>query len=300
MRLNVKQVEAFYQVFVAGSITVAAHQLYVSQPAVSRLVADLELAIGFKLFERRHRRLLPTAEGHMLFDEIKKTFVGLDKISARAEQIRTFRLGSIRIAAMPSLSLSILPPLITEFMSTYPDIHVSLNVRTSDTVFDWLSSDQWDIGIAALPIDKMVQQIELLPPPACYCVLPPGSSLAHRDVITPQDLESMPFISLFANSTLRSRIDAVFQAAGIQRQMILETPYSFLAVQFAKLGLGVTIVDPFSARSLVDYPVLAKPFVPEVPYEFGLLFPPLAPLSGAGQKFVKRLRDMIQEFQVSP
>lgn len=292
--MNVKQVEAFHQVFVTGSITAAAQRLYVSQPAVSRLVADLELAVGFKLFERKHRRLIPTPEGHMLFNEIKKTFVGLEKIASRAEEIRSFRAGSIRIAAMPALSFSILPPLIAEFMSTYEGIHVSLNVRTSDTVFDWLGSDQWDIGIAALPVDKTVAQIELLPSPACYCVLPPGSHLADHDVITPQDLDNLPFISLFANSTIRLRTDAAFQAAGVQRKMILETPYSFSAVQFAKLGLGATIVDPFSATSLVDDPALAKPFLPKIPYEFGLLYPGLAPLSGIGSKFLEALKSKLQ------
>ncbi|PWE53710.1 LysR family transcriptional regulator [Metarhizobium album] len=295
MKMNVKQVEAFHQVFVTGSITAAAQRLYVSQPAVSRLIADLELAIGFQLFERKHRRLIPTPEGHMLFNEIKKTFVGLEKIASRAEEIRSFRTGSIRIAAMPALSFSLLPQLITQFMTAFEGIHISLNVRTSDTVFDWLGSDQWDIGIAALPIDKTVAQFELLPSPACYCVLPPDSDLKDRDVITPQDLRDLPFISLFANSTIRLRTDAAFQAAGVQRKMIMETPYSFSAVQFAKLGLGTTIVDPFSAMTLVDDPTTVKPFEPEIPYEFGLLYPEMFPLSGIGREFVSALRVRIDE-----
>jgi len=296
MRMNVKQVEAFHQVFVTGSITAAAQRLYVSQPAVSRLVADMELAIGFKLFERKHRRLIPTPEGHMLFNEIKKTFVGLEKIASRAEEIRSFRAGSIRIAAMPALSFSLLPSLITEFMSTYRDIHISLNVRTSDTVFDWLGSDQWDIGIAALPVDKTVAQIEMLPSPPCFCVLPPDSPLVDRDIITPKDIASMPFISLFPNSTIRLRTDAAFQAAGIQRKMVMETPYSLSAVQFAMLGLGATVVDPFTARSPMVSPTLAKPFIPAIPYEFGLLYPALSPLSGVGRTFVDALKDRLQTF----
>ena len=294
MRLNVKQVEAFYRVSIAGSVTAAAQQLHVSQPAVSRLVADLELAVGLTLFERKNRRLFPTPEGRMLFDEIEKTFVGLEKISSRADEIRSFRSGSIRIAAMPALSFSILPTVIREFTSTYPGIHISLNISSSESVFDWLVSHQMDIGIAALPAHKTVAQIELLPSPACFCVLPAGSALADRDIITPQDLADVPFVSLMASSMLRRRIDAIFQAAGVQRQMVLETPYSLSAMQFAKLGLGVTIVDPFSARALVDGSILVKPFVPGIPYEFGLLFPGSASLSLAAQKFVDMLREIVR------
>lgn len=294
MRLNVKQVEAFYRVFIAGSVTAAAHQLCVSQPAVSRLVADLELAVGLTLFERKNRRLFPTPEGRMLFDEIEKTFVGLEKIASRAEEIRSFRSGSIRIAAMPALSLSILPTVIKEFTSTYPGIHISLNISSSESVFDWLESHQMDIGIAALPTHKTVAQIELLPSPACCCVVPAESALAGLDVVTPEDLADMPFISLMASSMLRRRIDAVFQAAGVQRQMVLETPYSLSAMQFAKLGMGATIVDPFSAQGQVDDAIVVKPFAPEIPYEFGLLFPGSGSLSLAAQKFVGMLREKVR------
>lgn len=295
MRLNVKQVEAFYRVFIAGSVTAAAQQLYVSQPAVSRLVADLELAVGLTLFERKNRRLFPTPEGRMLFNEIEKTFVGLEKIASRAEEIRSFRSGSIRIAAMPALSFSILPTVIKEFTLACPGIHISHNLSSSESVFDWLGSHQMDIGIAALPAHKTVAQIELLPSPPCCCILPAGSALAHHDVIAPQDLAGVPFISLMASSMLRRRIDAVFQAAGVQRQMVMETPYSLSAMQFAKLGIGTTIVDPFSARALVDDSIIVKPFVPEIPYEFGLLFPGSAALSLAAQKFVDMLRDKVRQ-----
>ncbi|BCH27887.1 LysR substrate-binding domain-containing protein [Mesorhizobium sp. L-8-3] len=294
MRLTAKQVEAFHRVYIAGSITAASEHLHLSQPAVSRLVADLERALGIMLFERRNRRLFPTPEGRMMFDEIERSFIGLEKISSRAEEIRSLRSGSVRIAAMPALSLSILPTVIKQFTSTHPGVHVLLNTSLSESVFDWIGSDRMDIGLAALPANKTVAQIELLPCPPCLCVLPAGSAYANRDVIMPEDLADMPFVSLMANSMLRRRIDAVFQAAGVQRQMVLETPYSLSAMQFAKLGLGVTIVDPFSARLLVDGSVVVKPFIPEIPYEFGLVYPGAASLSLVAQRFVDTLRGAIR------
>jgi DNA-binding transcriptional LysR family regulator len=295
MRLNIKQVEAFYRVFVTGSVTAAAQQLYVSQPAVSRLVAELELAVNLKLFERKNRRLLPTPEGSMLFDEIEKTFVGLERISSRADEIRSFRSGSIRIAAMPALAYSVLPSVIKGFNVRHPGIHVSLNILNSESVFDWLSGHQMDFGIAALTSQTTLARIELLPSPACCCVVPAESQLAQKDLVTPQDLKDVPFISLPASAMLRRRVDEVFQASGASRQMVLETTYSLSAIQLVKLGLGVTIVDPFSAHYLADESVAVKPFVPTIPYEFGLVYPKSTTLSLAAQTFLAMLKMTIQE-----
>lgn len=231
----------------------------------------------------------------MLFDEIEKTFVGLDRISSRADEIRSFRSGSIRIAAMPAIAYSILPSVIKEFTSQHPGINVSLNILNSESVFDWLSAQQMDIGIAALTSQKTVAQIDLLPCLPCSCVVPADSELGQKELITPQDLKDVPFISLLASSMLRRRIDEVFQSAGIARQMVLETMYSMSAMQFVKLGLGATIVDPFSAHALTDRSIAVKPFVPAIPYEFGLLFPKATPLSLAAQAFLDRLKMNIQE-----
>ncbi len=295
MRLNIKQVEAFYRVFSTGSVTAAAQQLYVSQPAVSRLIADLEAAVKLKLFERKNRRLFPTPEGRMLFDEIEKTFVGLDRIAARADEIRSFQTGSIRIAAMPAIAYSVLPSVIKDFSSRHPGVQISLNILNSEAVFDWLSAHQMDFGIAALTSQKTVSEIELLPCPPCRCVVPANSPLARKDVLTPADLAELPFISPFARSMIRRHVDEIFRAAGIPRQMILETTYSLSAIQLVKEGLGATIVDPFSASKLADSSVAVRPFLPEVPYEFGLLFPSVTTLSLAAQSFLETLTTAIRK-----
>lgn len=296
MRLNIKQVEAFHRVFVAGGVTAAAHQLHISQPAVSRLIADLEAAVALRLFERRNRGLFPTPEGRMLFVEINKAFVGLENIESRAAEIREFRLGTVRVVAMPALSLSVLPSTIQKFTARYPGINISLNIRDSEAVFEWVTSDQMDFGIAALPVHKTVLDLELLPSPFSPCVIPRSSPLANRDVLTPRDLTDTPFISLLASSMLRRRIDAVFRAAGVRRHMTIETPFSLSAVQLVKKELGVAIVDPFTANAMSDETIIAKRFEPAVPYEFGLLIPGNSSLSRLSKNFIDILKQELSKF----
>ena len=88
MRLNFKQVEAFQAAARLGSATAAAEALHVTQPAVSRMIGDLERAVGFALFERRGRGMQPTADGLLLYEEVQRAFQGLDRVAAAAEAIR--------------------------------------------------------------------------------------------------------------------------------------------------------------------------------------------------------------------
>lgn len=196
---------------------------------------------------------------------------------------------------MPAIAYSVLPAVITEFSAKHPGIHVLLNILNSESVFDWLGAHQMDIGIAALTSQRTVAEIELIPCPPCMCVLRSDSPLAKNDTITPQDLEDQPFISTFASSMLRRQVDEVFQAAGISRKMVMETTYSSSAIQLVKCGLGVTIVDPFTAHTLTDTALAVRPFHPTIPYEFGLLFPKSATLSLAAQSFLDVLRSSIDE-----
>src|SRR5262245_47324218 len=87
--MNFRQIEAFRAVMVGGTATTAAQMLFISQPAVSRLVRSLEDSVGFDLFERRKKRLVPTVEGKQLHAAVEQTFVGLQHVSRAADAIRT-------------------------------------------------------------------------------------------------------------------------------------------------------------------------------------------------------------------
>src|SRR5438045_3953839 len=119
-KLSLRQIEAFRAVVIHGSVSKAAERLYVSQPAVSRLIADLEQSIGFQLFNRG-KGFQVSEEARLLFQEVEKSFVGLDKIAQRAEDIRTFRTGHLRMAASPALGLGLVPGVTRAFRATYPD-----------------------------------------------------------------------------------------------------------------------------------------------------------------------------------
>ncbi|MBC7800259.1 MAG: LysR family transcriptional regulator, partial [Gemmatimonadaceae bacterium] len=98
MPLSFRQLEAFHAVMIGGSASRAAELLGISQPAVSRAIAELEQGTGFALFDRVRGRLVPTPEGRLFFAEVDVSFTGLDRLRAAAARIRDFGSGAIRIA----------------------------------------------------------------------------------------------------------------------------------------------------------------------------------------------------------
>src|SRR5690348_6414912 len=104
--MRLRQLEAFRAVMLCQTVTKASEMLHISQPAATRLIADLEDSIGFDLFDRKRGRLIPTAEAQTLFEEVQQSLLGVERIARTAQEIRHQQRGVLQVAAAPALSLS--------------------------------------------------------------------------------------------------------------------------------------------------------------------------------------------------
>ncbi len=290
-RLNHRQLEAFRAVIESGSVTGAAERLFITQPAVSRLIQDLEAAVGFKLFHRRHGRLDPTVEAKVLFDEVERSFVGLDKILNTAEDIRTFRAGTLRIAAMPATALGLLPRVIARFQKIHPEVQVSLQIRSSVRVLEWLASQQFDLGFAALRHSHPGVEQALLIESPYVAVLPAGHRLARRAVLEPADFAGENFISVGEEIGARSLINEIFEAAGVERRTKIDTQLASAICQLVAEGAGLSLVEPITAWEYRHLGVVARPFRPALFFRHSLLMPALRPPARLAEVFVKLVRE---------
>src|ERR1700730_5012923 len=149
-RINSRQVEAFRAMILTGSVTDAAKLLAVTQPAVSGLLRDFQALLKMKLFERRGSGLVPTASATALYMEVERSFVGLERIAAGAEEIGGRRPGTWRIGALPALSNGYLPRLAGGFLKERPNLNLSFFGVISPIVIDWVLNNDCDIGFAAV------------------------------------------------------------------------------------------------------------------------------------------------------
>lgn len=294
--MNFKQVEAFRAVMLSGSMTAAAESLHTSQPNISRLIAQLERSSGFKLFERVGGRLLPTDEGAAWFADVERAFIGLHSLEKSAQKIRQGGTGQLRIAAVPSLSLTLLPNVIQRFRQENPDAAISIHTNDSPMVAHWAASQFCHVGLASYVGEEMpgVRTQKICDVPG-VCVFPKGHRLATQVTVKPEDLYGEEFISLSMNDGSRTRVDRAFAADKEYRKLNLETPYAATVCSLVALGLGVSIVSPMVAREYLHRGIETRPFVPQIRFSTYLLLPEDRPQSLLSQRFSALIVQMLNE-----
>ena len=294
-RINSRQVEAFRAVMLTGSVTEAAKLISVTQPAVSRLLRDFRALLKMELFERRGTGLVPTAAATALYTEVERSFVGLERITAAAEEIRGRRIGSLRIAALPALSNGYLPRLAGQFLKQRPNLNLAFFGVLSPVVVDWVLNNQCDIGFAEIPIAHSGLPSLRLPALPRVAVLPTGHHLAAKEVLEPRDFEGETFISLSAGTASRHLIDQAFQRDDVRRVLRVETTLSEIMCGMVSSGLGVAICDPFTAQEFATRGVVVRRFVPRIDFEFSAVFPAQRSPSPVALDLVETMRQALVE-----
>lgn len=289
--MNQRQLEAFHAVMVTGSVTGAAERLHLSQPAISRLIADLERSVRFKLFERvKGSPLRATPEAESFHLEVERSFLGLEGLNRIANDIRTAHSGNLRIACLPALATGFLPEVIRDFLAAYPGVRINLQSRSSTTVRQWVAAQQFDLGFATPSDHTPGLRTELFLSLTGVCVLPPQHRLRRKEIITPEDLRGDAFVSLALEDPSRAKVDRIFEDAGVERDIRIETQYAMTIGGLVMRGVGCSILNPISARELVPHGVIIKPFVPAVRFDYILCMPEHRLPSRIAQSFIELLR----------
>ena len=284
--MNERQITAFSNVLRLGSVTAAGRAMSISQPAVSRHIADLEAELGFPLFERRGGKLIPLPEARAFGREVERMFYGLDRLKSFAREMRGLSHGSISIASLPMASFRILPAAIGSFLRENEGVRVSHNVYSSRRTADLVAAQQVDFGIAQMPIGRSdVRRVAAWRCP-CVVVLPAGHPLAERTELTPKDLDGVPMIALAHQTVTAAYLTERFSEAGITPRIVAESQPSYAACGLVVEGLGVAIVDPFTPHLFPKESLSVVPFAPVIPFDVFLVAHTDRPLSRPVQSLI--------------
>jgi DNA-binding transcriptional LysR family regulator len=289
MRINFRQVEIFWAVMTSGSVTKAAELLNTSQPTVSRELARFEYVLGLKLFDRQQGRLHPTAQGLGLFEEVRNSYAGLERIGQLADAIRNFKGGQIALACLPAFSQSLLPPACAAFVQRHPEVNIHITSQESPLLEEGLTAQRYDLGLvenAASPPGTLAQ---LLFTGDVVCVLPRRHPLAAQTMITPQDLQGQDLVSLSATDPYRVRFDAVLAREGVRTRSVIETPGAAAVCFFVQQGLGIGVLNPLTALSLAALNIAVLPLSVSIPFSIYLVRPEFRPPSALAAAFAEVL-----------
>lgn len=284
-RLNLRQLEAFSAIAAAGSITAAARMLNVSQPGLSRLLMALERSLGFPLFLRHGKRLAITPEGAEFADEIARSLSGLATLERAADDLRMMRRTVLRVAAIPALCFQVMPRAIASFMRAHPGLRVQFEGLGAQRIVENVAARQVEIGVTQMLGPMPGVTIAATYRSDCVCVMPPGHVLAAKEMVRPDDLRAHDLVTLPPSSIAGTRLAAVMGEPPVAR---METFLSSAACAMVAEGIGISVVDPFTAE-IFGAQLQARPFQPVVDFGFHVVHPALHPLSQPATAFLEHL-----------
>jgi len=288
--VNLRHIEIFHAIMTAGNLTEAARMLHTSQPTVSRELARFEQVLGLKLFERSRGRLHPTVQGLRLFEEVQRSWYGLDRIVSAAESLREFRQGELSIVCLPVFSQSFLPPLLQPFLARYPQVNIQIVPQESPLLEEWLSAQRHDLGITeTIHTPAGTERIPLLTLNE-VCVLPQDHPLSAKTVLTPTDFQGENYISLSRTDSYRQLLDTLFNEHQVKRRMVVETHSAASICAMVKAGVGISVVNPLTALDYVNSGVVIRRFSINVPFTVSLIRPMHRPRSALVEAFMAHLQ----------
>lgn len=267
--LNLRQIEAFKAIVEHGTVSQAAEVLGVSQPAVSKLLANLEAETGLSLFDRVRGKLACTPHGMRLYQEIDRIFSGLRQIEQAVGSIRRDEQRTLNVGVLPALSGSFIRRTTMNFLTRHPDVRVSIKTRGSLFLADWLATRQIDVALVGSRADNPYIDREPLFRYPLFCALPVNHALTRKRVIRPRDLAGEPFISFGPDSQTQGLVVKAFENAQAELNVVLSTDTAPTACEFVAAGLGVSLIHPLFADGLQNRLVLRR-FDPETHFHFQL------------------------------
>jgi DNA-binding transcriptional LysR family regulator len=272
-RLNLRQLEAFRALMLTGTTTRAARALHVSQPVVSRLIQELEAHLGVALFEREKGRLVPTEHAAWLFSEAEETMARLDKLDSAVRNAPRSPRRPLQLVVNSAMSFSVIPAAIADFRRRYPGRSISTDIVTRRDNRRWINDQNFDLAVTMLPIEYPEEAVQALVRVPAVCIMPTGHPLEARASVRPQDLDGCELVALPPDNLTPARLNSLCEKLGVSPVLAVEAQTVLGVSACVAEGLGVAIVDPYTAARCAPLGVSIRPFDAPLDYVFGVVYP---------------------------
>jgi len=249
--MKIQALKAFNLVVSQGSLLAAGRQLEISEPAVSRLIAQLELDCGLQLFDRSRRQLVLSEEGAMFHKEVLRVLEGFEHLPSIASGIKQSQEEFLNVVAMPRVVSGIVAPAVAAFTRSNPRVHVKIDIRSRSDGDVWFGSAIYDVGVASLPIfhPKIISSEHSRLP--VKCMVPTGHRLTRLDrALTPTDIAYESLITQGRSTLIRDQMEAWFRDGNAQLCHTIEVNSPELLGSLVAEGAGVSLVDPISVAGI--------------------------------------------------
>jgi DNA-binding transcriptional LysR family regulator len=286
MEISLDWYRAFLAAAETGSITRAAETLYVSQPALSQTIRQLEAALRCALFQRTSKGVVLTAEGRALYPLAQEGVARLAQGERRVRALAALEDGEITVGASDMTLEFFLLPRLEEFHRLYPGVRVTITNGPTPETLHKLEAGTIDFGVVSEPAD-FPGAIPLRPIEDIFVA---RRSDAPKTPLPLATLAARPLVLLEKSTSTRRYVDAFFARNGLRPVPAFELATSSLIVQFARRGLGVgCVVRDFAQAALDAGEVVEVQTDPPIPPRRFLLVTRGAPASRAAEALLRLL-----------
>jgi DNA-binding transcriptional LysR family regulator len=287
--VRLKHIEVFHAVMLTGSVSAAAKLLHVTQPAVTQALQHAELQLGYALFTRQRRRLIPTREAQALYPEVQTLMSQLESVRRIATALGSGEDRPFRILIVPSLAVKALPDALKIFRRRYRDLPISVHTLHSNDVARSLALQEGDVGIVYGQRSHPALSDEIVATGRLVCATPVGTSGDRRATVTLQEILREPFVCIDERDPLGAVLADQWTRLGLVPRSGFTVQTHHIAMVMAQQGFGPAIIDSFTAQAN-DGGLHIRTLVPEVPVEVRALQP-------LGLRSPKTVSDFIAAFR---
>lgn len=252
---NLEYYKVFYYVAKLGSLTRAAGELAISQPAVSQSLRQLEDSVGARLFLRTAKGARLTPEGELLYEYVSRGYEQIMAGEQKLARMLNLESGELRIGASDMTLRFYLLPYLERFHERYPGIKVNVTNAPTPETLAYLKEGRIDFGVVSSPFETAegVNGIEAIRVKEIEDIFIAGRRFIQykNKTLDLQDLEQLPIISLEKRTSTRSYMDDFLLKNGVVMNPEFELATSDMIVQFALRNLGVgSVMKEFAAEYL--------------------------------------------------
>ena len=259
--MNFSQLKIFYLAAKYGSLSAAAEELHITQPAVTKGIQRLQEYYEIKFFNRFGKKLALTDTGESLYEIAGKIF----EMEIQAEEsIRDFqqrKRGHIRILSSESFGAYYLPSMINPFSKSNPQMRISVNILPTELVAQNTVELKNDLGFISYPVENEKLSIREVLEDRFVIIVAPGHSFARKDCLEPRDLEGQAMIMHEKGSAPRRSIDELIKKNNVSVFIPLELSSNRAIKTAVEQGIGIALISTKVASEEVQMgKLIAIPF----------------------------------------
>ena len=291
--MQIESLKVFCDLAETESFTKAAHINGVTQSAVSQQISSLERQFKSLLIERSKKKFRLTREGQVLYDFSKQIIQTYEALHSRLQEIKDIVSGTIRVATIYSIGLHDLPPYIKKFLKAYPTVHVHVEYRRANQVYDDVVGNVVDLGMVAFPARDSKLEVVPLRKDAMVLICHPQHPLAKAKTTKVQTIAGEKFIAFEADIPTRKAIDKVLKEHGVTVHPVMEFDNIETVKRAVEIDAGIAIVPQTTVAQEVSKQTLAQVVIDDAEFyrPLAVIYKKNKVLSPAMKQFIALLKE---------